>query len=337
MLPLLRINRLPASQSKTAEALVAGILVLCMALGCLPLVHRYYPHSQTAKRVLLLAGSLAALLALLRPPLPVGGGAECPDLPFGLCPRLWDKAHVPEHEEDDVSIWGEAGTCCAAGTTAGGMQGIACWTGCTFCAEVQAVLAGVPCPTKRAVPHKACCAPQSVLCPTNPAPALIPTPSAPPPTPVRRRPAPSHALAAVVHAGLCLPGGHSHDTDQPRRAQRPAAHRAGQCQSPACFASDCPRHPDCPALCAALCASASPLSHLHATTQRPNSVAPLLPCPLCCSGGGQCGHGGGLPRPRVLPGAAAGAGGWGKAAMCTRCHPSCLVEHKQACLPAWPL
>lgn len=90
-----------------AEALVAGILVLCMALGCLPLVHRYYPASQAAKRALLLAGTLAALLALLRPPLPVGGGAECPDLPFGLCPRLWDAGHVPEHEEDDVAIWGE--------------------------------------------------------------------------------------------------------------------------------------------------------------------------------------------------------------------------------------
>lgn len=95
-----------AASLHPAEALVAGILVLCMALGCLPLVHRYYPHSLTAKRALLLAGALAALLALLRPPLPVGGGAECPDLPLGLCPRLWDAGHVPEHEEDDVAIWG---------------------------------------------------------------------------------------------------------------------------------------------------------------------------------------------------------------------------------------
>lgn len=87
---------------------MAGLLVLCMALGCLPLVHRYYSHSAGAKRALLLAGVLAALLVLLRPPLPVGGGAECPQgLPLGLCPRLWDAGHVPEHEEDDVSVWGE--------------------------------------------------------------------------------------------------------------------------------------------------------------------------------------------------------------------------------------
>ena len=87
---------------------MAGLLVLCMALGCLPLVHRYYSHSAGAKRALLLAAVLAALLVLLRPPLPVGGGAECPQgLPLGLCPRLWDAGHVPEHEEDDVSVWGE--------------------------------------------------------------------------------------------------------------------------------------------------------------------------------------------------------------------------------------
>lgn len=86
---------------------MAGLLVLCMAAGCMPLVQRYYPHSAGAKRALLLATVLAALLVLLRPPLPVGGGSECPDLPFGLCPRLWDAGHVPEHEEDDVSVWGE--------------------------------------------------------------------------------------------------------------------------------------------------------------------------------------------------------------------------------------
>ena len=84
-----------------------GTLLLCMALGCLPLVQRYYPHSQSAKRALLMAATLAALLVLLRPPLPIQGGADCPDLPFGLCPRLWNKEHVPEHEQDDVAVWGE--------------------------------------------------------------------------------------------------------------------------------------------------------------------------------------------------------------------------------------
>ena len=92
---------------RPSEALMAGLLLLVAALGCLPLVQRYYPHSQPAKRALLLATALAALLILLRPPLPIRGGAECPRLPMGLCPRLWDKEHVPEHELDDVSVWGE--------------------------------------------------------------------------------------------------------------------------------------------------------------------------------------------------------------------------------------
>ena len=35
------------------------------------------------------------------------GGALCPNLPFGLCPRIWDEEHVPEHEIDDVSMYGE--------------------------------------------------------------------------------------------------------------------------------------------------------------------------------------------------------------------------------------
>lgn len=100
--------RCPApAPTRPAEALLAGLLVLCMALGCLPLVQQYYPQSQGAKRALLLATVLAALLALLRPPLPLPGGSECPDLPFGLCPRLWDEGHAPDQEEDDVSVWGE--------------------------------------------------------------------------------------------------------------------------------------------------------------------------------------------------------------------------------------
>lgn len=37
----------------------------------------------------------------------VQGGAECPKLPFGLCPRLWNEEHTPDHEEDDISIYGK--------------------------------------------------------------------------------------------------------------------------------------------------------------------------------------------------------------------------------------
>ena len=36
----------------------------------------------------------------------IQGGAKCPHLPFGLCPRLWDAAHAPEHEIDDAAIYG---------------------------------------------------------------------------------------------------------------------------------------------------------------------------------------------------------------------------------------
>lgn len=35
------------------------------------------------------------------------GGAECPHLPFGLCPRVWDAAHVPERLTDDAAIYGD--------------------------------------------------------------------------------------------------------------------------------------------------------------------------------------------------------------------------------------
>lgn len=34
------------------------------------------------------------------------GFAACPNLPFGLCPRLWDEAHRPEDTEDDAALYG---------------------------------------------------------------------------------------------------------------------------------------------------------------------------------------------------------------------------------------
>lgn len=45
-------------------------------------------------------------MCVLRPPFPISGGAECPQLPFELCPRLWDERHIPNHETDDVSMYG---------------------------------------------------------------------------------------------------------------------------------------------------------------------------------------------------------------------------------------
>jgi hypothetical protein len=90
------------------EALAVGALALVAAAGCAPLVARYCRGSAAAKRALLLLAAAGALLALLRPPLPLAGGAACPAfLPFRLCPRLWDEGHVPEHEQDDAAIWGD--------------------------------------------------------------------------------------------------------------------------------------------------------------------------------------------------------------------------------------
>ena len=92
---------------RPSEALATGALLILAALGCIPLVSRYYKTSAQAKRVLLLTTAAGLLLVLLRPPLPVSGGAECPHLPFGLCPRIWNERHAPQHEEDDVSIYGD--------------------------------------------------------------------------------------------------------------------------------------------------------------------------------------------------------------------------------------
>ncbi|KAK9824524.1 hypothetical protein WJX72_011089 [[Myrmecia] bisecta] len=91
---------------RPSEGLMAGSLVLVATGGCIPLVSRQYQHSQAVKRALALCVAAGMLLVLLRPPLPIKGGSGCPHLPFGWCPRLWDDAHVPEHEEDDIAIYG---------------------------------------------------------------------------------------------------------------------------------------------------------------------------------------------------------------------------------------
>jgi len=91
-----------------SEGLVLGALVLAMAAGLVPLVRRFYAHLPGARRAVALVGCLGALLVLLRPPTGVVGGAVCPRLPLGLCPRLWDDAHFPSHESDDAAIYGAA-------------------------------------------------------------------------------------------------------------------------------------------------------------------------------------------------------------------------------------
>lgn len=175
-----------------------------------------------------------------------------------------------------------------------------------------------------------------VPCPTNPATCSHSHPLRPPsPTPTRRRSAPPYALAAVVHAGVCLPGGHSHDTDQPRRAQRPAAHRAGRLRE-LCALSDCSCRPDCPAAtCCFSCACLCALTIHPACHDTEAQCSPALPPVL-------------LRRRAVRPwwrptspSSSSRGCRWcrwvGEGAMCNRCHPSCPVEDKQACLPACSL
>lgn len=43
------------------------------------------------------------------------GFAVCPNLPFGLCPRLWDAAHMPEADQDDARLYGSDETGSNAG------------------------------------------------------------------------------------------------------------------------------------------------------------------------------------------------------------------------------
>ena len=92
---------------KPSEALAAGSLLLAIAVGLLPMINTYYRQGEGPRRVAVLIGSLGLLLILLRPPLPIKGGAECPKLPLALCPRLWDASHTPRRELDDVAVYGD--------------------------------------------------------------------------------------------------------------------------------------------------------------------------------------------------------------------------------------
>lgn len=90
-----------------SEGLLLGSLFLITSLGCLPILKNFYPTSHTAKRLIILFSSFGLLLVILTPPLPIEGGIKCPsNIPFDLCPRLWDERHVPHHETDDVEIYG---------------------------------------------------------------------------------------------------------------------------------------------------------------------------------------------------------------------------------------
>ncbi|KAF5835484.1 hypothetical protein DUNSADRAFT_7324 [Dunaliella salina] len=79
---------------------VDATLVTCVVLS---VALARFAVAQRCFALLLMTG---VLLIVLQPPLPVRGGAKCPQLPLALCPRLWDERHVPLHEPEDVEIWG---------------------------------------------------------------------------------------------------------------------------------------------------------------------------------------------------------------------------------------
>jgi len=92
---------------KPPESLVGGVLLLAWAFGVFPLTAKHSKESDTPKKMVIILGSFGVLMILLRPPLPIKGGAECPNLPMALCPRLWDSRHSPDHEKDDISLYGD--------------------------------------------------------------------------------------------------------------------------------------------------------------------------------------------------------------------------------------
>jgi len=93
---------------RPSEGLLIGSLVLLVGAGCIPMAFIHFSYSSLAKKIIIGLCAVGSVIALLEPPFPVQGGAECPRLPFHLCPRLWDEGHVPEHEQDDLNIYGDS-------------------------------------------------------------------------------------------------------------------------------------------------------------------------------------------------------------------------------------
>uniref|UniRef100_A0A7S3R236 Uncharacterized protein n=1 Tax=Dunaliella tertiolecta TaxID=3047 RepID=A0A7S3R236_DUNTE len=92
--------------ARPPEGLLLGALVLVLAAALAPLLVGGYRGNMVVQRCFALLLMTGVLLIVLQPPLPVRGGAKCPQLPLALCPRLWDERHVPLHEPEDVEIWG---------------------------------------------------------------------------------------------------------------------------------------------------------------------------------------------------------------------------------------
>ncbi|KAI8462462.1 MAG: hypothetical protein J3K34DRAFT_462917 [Monoraphidium minutum] len=94
-----------AAMGRPHEGVLLGALLVATALALAPLVSRCYRHNQAVFRLNAGLGLLGVMLMLLQPPVPRAGGSACPQLPFALCPRLWDARHVPMHEADDAAVW----------------------------------------------------------------------------------------------------------------------------------------------------------------------------------------------------------------------------------------
>lgn len=92
--------------SRPSEGILLGALLLTFAAALVPLQQRCYSGNQVATRLLALLAMAGTLLIFLQPPMPLRGGARCPQLPLSLCPRLWDERHVPIHGTEDVEVWG---------------------------------------------------------------------------------------------------------------------------------------------------------------------------------------------------------------------------------------
>eukprot|EP00798_Chlamydomonas_sp_ICE-L_P014360 gene14360-20357_t len=85
-----------------SEGILMGTLLMLTAASPAPLMFKCYPNNQVVVRSLAILVMSGVLLIVLQPPLPLRGGARCPQLPLSLCPRLWDERHVPMHNSEDV-------------------------------------------------------------------------------------------------------------------------------------------------------------------------------------------------------------------------------------------
>lgn len=91
---------------RPSDGFLVGCLLLLSVVAFAPFTFTIFRDTRKARKLLVILSLFSLLILLLEPPFPVQSGAECPNLPFGLCPRLWDEEHIPEHLLDDTLIYG---------------------------------------------------------------------------------------------------------------------------------------------------------------------------------------------------------------------------------------